>query len=706
MNGPSERRGARLAARLRARAAWVRAALVGSLVLVLAVATATPAQLLGGELVPGRPSPRDVVAPRSARFVSEHLTERARAEADAAVAATMGTKDPGVGSRQVQRARDVLRLVGLYRREPYATLAEAQADLSAVPELGPRGAALAERLLGLDDAAWTAVRDEAPKVVALVLRSPVRESGLAAARAGAIASVDRNLDAEVAELAARIAGDFVVPNLVVDPAATADARRQAREAVADVVREVAAGEMVVRQGEIVTEEAYEALAALGIAEPDLAPRDLAAALLLALAQVAVATLLLTSVRAPAVRSLRHLALVVGVVAAFAVAARFVVGRTVLAYAFPSAAAAMMLMPVSGLPTAVAASLVLGITMGAMGGMQLEPLIFVLLGSLAGAVTLGRIERLVAFPRAGAALLAADLAVLAAVVLGAPSPDARGVLELAGAALANALLSTGLAALGILVCGAWLGVTTSLQLLELARPDHPLLRELQLRAPGTYHHSVVVGNLAERAASAIGADVVLARVAAYYHDVGKLVRPYFFVENQLGGLSPHDGLAPEESARVVLSHVDEGIALARRHRLPEAVVDAIRQHHGTTRVEYFLRAAQEADGTGAVDVARFTYPGPPPTSRETAILMLADGSEASVRAAAPKSREEIEAIVARLIRTRLADGQLDRSALTLADLGTIQQAFVTTLQSMYHPRIRYPERAAPPGEAAAPGGGLA
>jgi len=663
--------------------------------MVLAAATATPALLFGGDLIAGLPSPRDVVAPRALRFVSTRLTERARDEAEASVATSVGDKDPAVSSRQVQRARDVLRLIGLYRREPYATLSEAEADLAAVPELSTRGAALAERLLGLDDAAWSAVRDEAPKVVALVLRSPVREDALAAARSGAIGSVDRNLDAEVAELVARIAADFIVPNMVVNPVLTAEARQQARDAVPDVYREVAAGQMVVRQGEIVTDDALEVLGALGIVDRGLAPRDVVAAVLLALAQVAVAALFLVSARAPSVASLRHLALGVGVLSAFAVAARFVVGRTLLTFAFPAAAAAMVLTAVSGLTTGVAAALLLGITMGAMAGMQLEPLIFVVLGSLAGAITLGRIERLVAFPKAGAALFVANATVLGAVRLGDPNLDARGAFELLGAALSNALLSTGLAALGILICGAWLGVTTTLQLMELARPDHPLLKELQVKAPGTYHHSVVVANLAERAASVVGADVVLARVAAYYHDVGKLARPYFFVENQLGGLNPHDGLPPRESARIILAHVPDGIALAKRHKLPEAVVDGIRQHHGTTRAEYFFRAANaEADG-GPVDPAAYTYPGPRPQSRETAIIMLADGSEASVRAASPGTRAEIEAIVAATFRARLADGQLDDCALTLADLGAIEQAFVTTLQSMYHPRVRYPAGAEPP-----------
>jgi putative nucleotidyltransferase with HDIG domain len=268
-------------------------------------------------------------------------------------------------------------------------------------------------------------------------------------------------------------------------------------------------------------------------------------------------------------------------------------------------------------------------------------------------------------------------------------------------VANGLLSPGLAAVGVLAAGTLLRMTTPIHLLELARPDHPLLRQLQLLAPGTYQHSIVLSNLAEAAASAVGADVLEVRVGAYYHDIGKSIRPYFFIENQLGGTNPHDGLDPRTSAEILIEHVVAGAALGQRHRLPDSVIDFILEHHGTTRVEYFYCRAVQQLGLAQVDEAAFHYPGPRPRSPETAIVMLADAAEAAVRAAGPSSREEIDEIVAEAIGRRLAEAQLDDSRLTLHDVVRIRRAFVDVLRSMYHPRIKYPAGVTPATATATP-----
>jgi len=218
-----------------------------------------------------------------------------------------------------------------------------------------------------------------------------------------------------------------------------------------------------------------------------------------------------------------------------------------------------------------------------------------------------------------------------------------------------------------------------------------LRQLLLKAPGTYHHTILVSNLGERAAEAVGADPLLTRVGAYYHDIGKTLRPYFFVDNQTDGVNPHDRLDPHTSAQIIISHVKDGLEMARRHRLPLRLQDFIPEHHGTTLVSFFYHKALEQAGKDeAVDESRFRYPGPRPRSKETAIIMLADGCESAVRATRPGSREEIDCIVRKLINGRLADGELDESNLTLRDLDHIRQAFVKTLQGIHHPRIQYPE----------------
>jgi putative nucleotidyltransferase with HDIG domain len=248
--------------------------------------------------------------------------------------------------------------------------------------------------------------------------------------------------------------------------------------------------------------------------------------------------------------------------------------------------------------------------------------------------------------------------------------------------------TVIAALGLLaVFEALFGVTSDVRLLELANPSAPLMRRLMFEAPGTYTHAILTGNLAEAAAQAIGADPLLARVGAYYHDVGKLARPGFFVENQSGCSNPHANTSPSLSALIITAHVREGVELAVQHRLPPEVVDIIRQHHGTSVVSYFYRKAT-ANGEPVVE-ADFRYSGELPTSREAAIVMLADAAEAAVRAMTKPTPPRIEECVRRVLDTKLADHQLDHAELTFADLERIVEVYTRMLSGLYHPRIEYP-----------------
>ena len=244
-----------------------------------------------------------------------------------------------------------------------------------------------------------------------------------------------------------------------------------------------------------------------------------------------------------------------------------------------------------------------------------------------------------------------------------------------------------------------GILTVFQLLELANPSQPLLRRLLVETPGTYHHSLMVGNLAERAAEAIGADPLVTRVAAYYHDVGKLANPLAFIENQAGGDNIHDQLDPEVSAQILKQHVVDGIDLAYKAHLPKALIAFIPQHHGTAIMSYFYARARaravggataRAVGRDAVDERTFRHVGPKPQSREAALIMLADGVEASVRSLASRDEAAIRAMVSRIIEERIGDGQFDECDLTLRDIERIREAFVGQLLGMYHQRVAYPQ----------------
>jgi cyclic-di-AMP phosphodiesterase PgpH len=257
------------------------------------------------------------------------------------------------------------------------------------------------------------------------------------------------------------------------------------------------------------------------------------------------------------------------------------------------------------------------------------------------------------------------------------------------------------------------VTTDLTLMELAQFNHPLLRSLAEQAPGTYHHSMTIASLAEAGAASVGANAVLARVGAYFHDIGKIVKPSYFVENQKGTRNRHEKLAPRMSSLIIAAHVKEGIALAREHNLPEEVVDFIPMHHGTTRMDYFYTKAVEVaekdpDETKIDEIKEsdYRYPGPKPQTKETAILMLADTIEAAVRTLDDPTAQRLEDTIGELVKRRLEDGQLDESPLTLRDLTRIKAAFLVVLVGIYHTRVKYPEaaRRTRPRKSTAPGQG--
>jgi putative nucleotidyltransferase with HDIG domain len=286
-----------------------------------------------------------------------------------------------------------------------------------------------------------------------------------------------------------------------------------------------------------------------------------------------------------------------------------------------------------------------------------------------------------------------------VVLGFRLPettlDWSGIATLTGAVLLNAFASAILTAILQFVLAQFLGLTTALQLVEISRPDHPLLQFILRNAPGTYQHSLQVANLAEQAAERIGADALLTRIGALYHDAGKALEPFYFIENQLpDSPNPHNRLDPVDSSAIIIRHISDGMILAQKYRLPRRIRDFIREHHGTMLARYQYAKAVEAAGGDAslVPQDQFLYPGPRPQSRETAILMLADGSEARVRAERPKDEEAMRVVIKSVIENRLAAGQLDDTDLTLKDLDEIADSFASTLRGIYHPRLEYPQLA--------------
>lgn len=359
------------------------------------------------------------------------------------------------------------------------------------------------------------------------------------------------------------------------------------------------------------------------------------------------------------------------------------------YLVPLAAAAMLLAVISDARVGLFVAVFTGLLLQAVFGMDPRATVVTAVEAVVAVLAVQRLsERAELFSAPLYMAIAGAAACGALALVGAPFAPNPDLWANIGWTVVGAALSAVLALGATPLFESVFGVLTSVRLLELSNPNRPLLRRLLMEAPGTYYHSLVVSNLAGAACDAIGAQSLLARVGAFYHDVGKLRRPYFFVDNQTDGENPHDRLKPMLSTLVITAHVTDGLEIAKEYRLPKGILDFIGEHHGTTTVQYFYNKAREMYPDNPPREEDFRYPGPKPQSRETAVLMLADTCEAAVRAMHGRTSAKIEALVRKLTQERLYEGQLDQSDLTLRDLELIDRAFVRVLTGVHHTRVEY------------------
>ena len=560
-----------------------------------------------------------------------------------------------------------------------------------------------DTLAALNQVEWTALRGEMTRVLESTERQEVRDTLLPDVRGSLSNRVANRFPADQRALAGEILSPLSVANSTYDATATERARDDAANRVDPVQFSVRKGEVIVSRGQAIDDLAREKLDTFGLLDPQPDPARAGGWILLATLTVVLLLGWIWRFR-PQIWHRTPALLLIGLLLIATVLAMKATGdRSVLPYVIPTAAVGLVLAVLLDAGAALIVTGMLALLGGAIVG-NVEYASYVLFGGMAGIVVVRRGERLSYFIQAAIAIGIVNVIVVSVFTL-LGDGDVTGLAELAGAGLASAA-GSGLAAVGsFLVLGNVFGITTSFQLLELANPSQPLLRRLLLETPGTYHHSLMVGNLAERAAEAINADPLLARVAAYYHDIGKLSNPLAFIENQADGQNVHDELTPEQSAQLVKSHVAAGIDLAYEYKLPKPVIAFIPQHHGTALMSYFYARAKEQaveesglrpdtpaarEVEAAVDERKFRHSGPKPQSREAAILMLADSVEASVRSLKQPDEAQIRAMVNRIIHERLDDGQFDECDITLRDLERIREAFVAQLLGMYHRRIEYPQ----------------
>lgn len=641
----------------------------------------------------GDVSPEDFQAPRALQYESKIRTEEARLAAEKAVAPVYASPNPAIARQQIEHLRIALESISLVRQDETSTRLKKEADIAALTEVTLQPETITQ-ILFLTTIRWEAVQQEALDVLEQVMRRSIREEDVETVRRGVPPLVSLSMNEREANIVVELVTSFIASNSAYNADLTEAARTSAREAVAPIIVEYKTGQIIVLRGQIITPAQLEALEQFRLIRAENAWQGYAGAGALVLGIALYIRLYFSRRRLQFLLDARSLSVIALIFAAFIIAARLSIpDRTVVPYAFPLPALGLLITTLFGVEVGIVFSVAISILAPYGLPNTLDLLPYYLISSLIGVLALGAARRVWTFFRAGIAIAIAGVIVLVAFRIPFTPTDASGLLELAGAAIFSGLASSSIALLSQYFLAQTLGLTTALQLIEISRPDSPLLQFFLRHAPGTYQHSLQVANLAEQGAELIGADALLTRVGAMFHDVGKSMNPMFFIENQpQGQINSHDDMDPAEAAATIIAHVNDGVALARQHRLPRRIDDFILEHHGTMITRYQYNKAVEAAGGDAskVEVEKFRYPGPRPRSRETALLMLADGSEARARAERPQDDEALRKVVMSTIESAQKQGQLDNTQITLRDLGIIADAFVTILRGTHHPRVSYPK----------------
>lgn len=636
----------------------------------------------------GQPAVEEVIAPYSKTFTSVVLTNQKRQQAAAAVPDTYTPLDLTIGRRQSTEARAVFNFIEVVRADSLAEPALKQSYIQAIEGITIQPET-AQELLSLSNDEFNDVEDDVLRIIEEVMRQEIREDGLSEVRR----ELRRYASFELTPLQERIvttlASQFIVANSFYDDEATEQERAKAAAAVADEEVSVIQGMRILRVGDIVDEADMEMLAQFDLIEQETSWGEVGSAVMISLLCVIILTLYWHHFFSQLYDASRYLFILGILLLFFLLIAKLLLAVPQLIYLFPAAALAMLLAVLLDARLAIVVTAIVGLAIGFIAQNSLELAVYTIAGGTMAVLTLHDPQRINALFRAG---LLASLGQIAVILLFRLPHQflASEIVELLLVALANGVLSASLALAGFFLIGSLFGIMTTVQLQDLSRLDHPLLQELLRRAPGTYHHSIMVANLAEQAAERIRANSALVRVGAFYHDVGKMTRPPFFTENH-EGVSPHDSLDPHSSARIIMAHVTDGLEMARRYRLPNRIRDFIAEHHGNRVVKsFYMKAVEAAGGDPAqVDINRFRYKGPRPRSRETGIVQLADAIEATSTALRPSTEADIEKLVTSLIDDHLRENQLDNSGLTLGDIQKLKESFIDTLKGRFHVRVRYP-----------------
>ncbi len=496
-----------------------------------------------------------------------------------------------------------------------------------------------------------------------------------------------DFDNSLKELSVTIVNATIRPNKFLDIDATEQKRQEARENIDRVM--IRKGDLILRENEIVTFDRLKLLKELGLlteySKMDLMLYAGVALIVLVLELLIIAYIYVFNKEL--IEQVGRL-LMISIIFIFIIVISKVLSSISL-YLMPVAACAMLLSILTDARLSFILNLCLTLIISVITGNDITFIFMALVGGTVGIFSVLNTQQRGSIFISGLMISAAQLVTVMGVGL-INSSEVATVATYGFHSIINGVFCAILTVGSLPLWETVFDVVTPLKLLELSNPNHPLLKKLLIEAPGTYHHSIIVGNLSEAASNAVGGNSLLARTGAFYHDIGKTTRPYFFKENQLTSENPHDKITPSLSSIIITSHVKDGLELARKHKLPQEITAFINQHHGNTLVAYFYYKAKSGENGEMVDIESFRYKGLKPQTKEVAIVMLADSVEAAVRSLTAPNKEKIEKMINKIIKDKLEDGQLEESNLTLGELEKIKQSFVNVILGIFHERIEYPD----------------
>lgn len=656
----------------------------------------------------GQVARQDIKAPVTTTYVDKARTEERRAEAAEQVTKVWKT-DPMVSSdvqsdiasffaliRKYQNTdRESQQVPGMTQSNPLSWEEKIQAvqreidlDLSA-SEI--------RTLLRMEPEKLDQAELLVKKVTLNYLDKGIQPSVLENVKANIVTEMDRAyFSPGINAVLGAVARQLIRPNIVLDREETLRRQEEAMAKVQPVERTVQEGEIIIRSGNVVTEEDVAILEALGLQRPKVNWQTLLGLFLIVLITMSGVSYYLYQYHKKIYQDEGTLVLVGLLAILILVIAKLLTFSqlTYVGYLVPLAAISILVSILVDSMLAIVLTTALSILALIVTGGDLGVGGVLLTSGVAGIFSVSKVSQRSDLVRAGFVVSGTAALTIFAYSL-TQSLSWIQVLTLTSWGIINGIL-TAIVANGLLpYLENVFGITSAVKLLELSNPNQPLLKKLLMEAPGTYHHCILVGNLVEAAADRVGADSLLARTGAYYHDIGKIKRPYFFTDNQFGGENPHDKLSPGLSTLIIKSHVRDGVEMARKYKLPKPILDIIQQHHGTNLISFFYQEALKDEMYENVDESDFRYEGPKPQTKEAALIMLADITEAAVRSKQfnRSNHTRIESLVKELIRKKLEEGQLDECDLTLRDLDEIAGAFTKVLSGIYHQRIEYPENIA-------------